>query len=80
MMGNYGGNAGFLSGWFDEDLGHWRFDYNSCQFGIQHIWWGIKVFDVIFITLALAVVPCALLEERSDRLAAAKASTEKKNQ
>jgi len=80
MMGSYSGNAGFLSGWFDADLGHWRFDYQSCQLGIQHIWWAIHVFDLIFIILALAVIPCALLEERSDRLEAAKASTEKKNQ
>lgn len=80
MMGDYHGNAGFLSGWFDEDVGHWRFDYHSCQLGVQHIWWAIHIFDLIYISLALAMILSALLEERADRLEAAKASTEKKNQ
>ena len=80
MMGSYDGNSGFLSAWFDEDLGHWRFDYNSCQLGVQHVWWAVHIFDLIYISIALAVIPCALLEERADRLEAAKATTEKKNQ
>ena len=39
MMGEYGGNAGLLSIWFDEHDGSWKYDFATCAAGLQHIWW-----------------------------------------
>lgn len=47
MMGDFGGNAGLLSAWFSEESGKWEFEYESCMFGVQHIWWGIWVLFII---------------------------------
>ncbi len=47
MMGDYGGNAGLLSAWFDSQSGHWAFEYSTCAVGVQHIWWAIHVLDLI---------------------------------
>ncbi|KAL1837599.1 hypothetical protein VTJ49DRAFT_3617 [Mycothermus thermophilus] len=33
MMGEYGGNAGLLSLWFDEDAWEWRVEYAACSLG-----------------------------------------------
>lgn len=50
MMGEFGGNAGLLSAWFDWDSMEWRFEYGACELGVQHLWWGT------YITLFIAVV------------------------
>jgi len=68
MMGSYGGNAGLLSGWFDAELGRWRFEYDTCMLGVQHIWWAVHILDLIVILLALALLPVALVDARLDRL------------
>lgn len=49
MMGEFGGNAGLLSAWYDEDdeKGPWRFKYASCKLGVQHIWWAIHALDMV---------------------------------
>lgn len=39
MMGSYGGYAGFLSGWYNSAEHQWQFEYETCGFGVQHIWW-----------------------------------------
>lgn len=54
MMGEFGGNAGLLSLWFDFDKHEWQFDMRMCQLGIQHIWWGIHALD--FITICVATL------------------------
>ncbi|KAL8868102.1 MAG: hypothetical protein Q9174_005216 [Haloplaca sp. 1 TL-2023] len=51
MMGGFGGNAGLLSAWFDDQSQRWRFEYSTCSLGVQHIWWAIHVLDVITIGL-----------------------------
>ncbi|TQS34714.1 hypothetical protein Golomagni_04891 [Golovinomyces magnicellulatus] len=52
MMGAYDGNAGLMSLWFDEATWDWKFEFNNCRFGKQHIWWVIHVLDLItFCTL-----------------------------
>ena len=51
MMGDFGGNAGLLSAWFDYDIQQWRFEYSTCTIGIQHIWWAVHVLDIITIGL-----------------------------
>lgn len=53
MMGQYGGNAGLLSFWFDSDSGEWQYDMQMCRLGVQHIWWGIHILDLVTICLAL---------------------------
>lgn len=55
MMGEFGGNAGLLSAWFDDNIREWRFNYSTCSLGIQHIWWAVHILDVIVIGLLLAV-------------------------
>lgn len=52
MMGEFGGNAGLLSAWFDDQSQRWRFEYSTCSLGIQHIWWAIHILDLITIGLA----------------------------
>lgn len=47
MMGDFGGNAGLLSAWFDEDSWEWRFDFATCPLGRQHLWWAVHIFDLI---------------------------------
>lgn len=54
MMGEFGGNAGLLSAWFDEREWEWRFEYAECRLGKQHLWWAVHVVDV------LAVLGCVL--------------------
>ncbi|KAI9801934.1 MAG: hypothetical protein M1833_002249 [Piccolia ochrophora] len=53
MMGEFGGNAGLLSGWYDDSDGQWHFHYSTCSLGVQHIWWAIHIFDVCVVILAL---------------------------
>ncbi|KAF3170472.1 hypothetical protein TWF225_010775 [Orbilia oligospora] len=54
MMGEFGGNAGLTSAWFDEKTMSWRFEYSSCPVGVQHFWWTVHIVD--FITMVLAIV------------------------
>lgn len=54
MMGSYWGNAGLLSAWFDHEEGIWKFEYDVCVLGVQHIWWAVHVVDVIVVLLGLA--------------------------
>ena len=51
MMGDFGGNAGLLSGWFDATTREWRFDYSTCALGRQHMWWAIHILDICTIIL-----------------------------
>ncbi|KAL8990221.1 MAG: hypothetical protein Q9169_008177 [Polycauliona sp. 2 TL-2023] len=52
MMGEFGGNAGLLSAWFDDSSRRWQFDYSTCSLGVQHIWWAIHILDLVTIGLA----------------------------
>ncbi|KAJ5103338.1 hypothetical protein N7532_003867 [Penicillium argentinense] len=49
MMGDFGGNAGLLSIWFDVDLGEWDYEIMMCPAGVQHIWWAVHVLILITI-------------------------------
>ncbi|GIZ41874.1 hypothetical protein CKM354_000516300 [Cercospora kikuchii] len=51
MMGEFGGNAGLLSAWWDQGKQEWKFEYASCQAGVQHIWWAVHVADLITLGL-----------------------------
>lgn len=62
MMGSYGGNAGLLSAWFDEVVGEWRFEYDTCAVGVQHIWWAVHVIDVIALLVLGAAILSSMIE------------------
>ena len=53
MMGEFGGNAGLLSAWFDPEEEKWDFDYTSCALGKQHLWWAIHVLDIVAVVMCL---------------------------
>jgi hypothetical protein len=57
MMGQFGGNAGLLSAWFDEDTWEWKFEFVNCALGKQYFWWLVHIID--FIT-AVTIVVCAI--------------------
>jgi hypothetical protein len=54
MMGDFAGNAGLMSLWFDEEVWDWRFEFVNCSLGTQHIWWITHVLDLI--TLGVGIV------------------------
>ncbi|KAF3483886.1 uncharacterized protein GIQ15_03210 [Arthroderma uncinatum] len=61
MMGEFGGNAGLLSVWFDADpsVQEWKYEITTCQLGVQHIWWAVHI--VALITFIVASVWIAML-------------------
>jgi hypothetical protein len=62
MMGDLGGNAGLLSVWFDETAWGWKYEFENCALGTQHIWWIVHIVDVIaLIALLLYVLLKAIL-------------------
>ncbi|KAH9845700.1 protein TED1-like [Teratosphaeria destructans] len=63
MMGNYGGNMGLLSAWFDDEAREWKFDYDTCMLGVQHIWWGVHVLDVVVLGMGVVGFACLVWEE-----------------
>lgn len=56
MMGEFGGNAGLLSLWFDPDTWEWRFEFDTCPLGVQHWWWAVHILD--FITIGVLLTFC----------------------
>ncbi|EME46731.1 hypothetical protein DOTSEDRAFT_70659 [Dothistroma septosporum NZE10] len=62
MMGEFGGNAGFLSAWWDEQTKQWKFDYTSCKCGVQHIWWAVHVLDIVVLASCIVGVLAGILE------------------
>ena len=53
MMGDFGGNAGLLSAWFDKILQEWRLEYSTCPLGRQHLWWAVHVLDFATVVIGL---------------------------
>ncbi|KAH8813049.1 hypothetical protein F5884DRAFT_787137 [Xylogone sp. PMI_703] len=54
MMGDFGGNAGLLSLWFDRESWEWKYEFVNCALGTQHIWWVVHIVDLITIGVAIA--------------------------
>ncbi|KAL4791987.1 hypothetical protein BDV19DRAFT_381178 [Aspergillus venezuelensis] len=52
MMGEYGGNAGLLSLWFDTTSAEWKYAMSLCPAGVQHIWWAVHVIDLVTVIVA----------------------------
>ncbi|KAK3335109.1 hypothetical protein B0T19DRAFT_405615 [Cercophora scortea] len=61
MMGDFGGNAGLLSVWFDEESWEWRFEYATCPLGTQHLWWVVHVLDLLVVVGIVLVVVVRVL-------------------
>jgi len=54
MMGEYSGNAGLLSLWYDFDAGNWDYQITMCPLGVQHTWWAVHVLDIIAVAWMMA--------------------------
>jgi hypothetical protein len=53
MMGEFGGNAGLLSAWYNFDSGEWQYDIKMCRLGVQHIWWAVHIIDLVALALSV---------------------------
>jgi hypothetical protein len=56
MMGDFGGNAGLLSAWFNFDEGEWKYEIQMCRAGVQHVWWAVHVVDLATIGAIVAYI------------------------
>jgi hypothetical protein len=65
MMGDFAGNAGLMSLWFDEDAWDWRFEFVNCGLGTQHIWWLVHILDLITIVIAVVYAGFVLVGQFS---------------
>ncbi|KAK0624520.1 hypothetical protein B0T17DRAFT_590428 [Bombardia bombarda] len=62
MMGDFGGNAGLLSVWFDEDTWQWKTEYASCPLGTQHMWWVVHILDLgVLLGVLLSIISVLLV-------------------
>lgn len=52
MMGDYGGNAGLLSAWFDFEKGEWKYDIATCQLNLK-AWWAVHVIDLVVLIVSV---------------------------
>jgi hypothetical protein len=73
MMGDFGGNAGLLSLWFDVEEWEWKFEFVDCALGTQHIWWIVHIVDLITLGFGVAygilflvqVIPRTVVEKKA---------------
>ncbi|KAL3472228.1 hypothetical protein BJX99DRAFT_10416 [Aspergillus californicus] len=65
MMGDFGGNAGLLSLWFDVDAEEWKYAMNLCPAGVQHVWWAVHVVDLITVLVAGAYILLVVASSRA---------------
>ncbi|KAK4118081.1 hypothetical protein N657DRAFT_651667 [Parathielavia appendiculata] len=61
MMGDFGGNAGLLSVWFDEASWEWKAEYATCPLGRQHFWWLVHILDLAVVVGVLLLAVSTLL-------------------
>ncbi|KAJ2980161.1 hypothetical protein NQ176_g2810 [Zarea fungicola] len=59
MMGDFGGNAGLLSMWFNFETWEWEHEYLDCPLGSQHFWW--LTHFLIFGTIACIISYMAVI-------------------
>lgn len=74
MMGGYGGNAGLLSAWFDEDSWQWRFEYAECPLGTQHLWWAVHIMDLIAVALGCVYAVTSIIPQEKKSVDKTKAN------
>ena len=65
MMGDFGGNSGLLSAWFDLDKEEWQFEYATCALGQQHFWWAVHILDIVTVVF-LNYVGWSIFRESKD--------------
>ncbi|KAF7615966.1 hypothetical protein F9C07_2072960 [Aspergillus flavus] len=56
MMGEYGGNAGLLSLWFDTTVNEWKYEITMCMAGVQHIWWAVHIVGLLTCILLVGYI------------------------
>lgn len=63
MMGEFGGNAGLLSLWFDSDpsVREWKYEITMCPLGAQHGWWAVHAVGIATIVMFLVWISLPLL-------------------
>jgi hypothetical protein len=59
MMGDFAGNAGLFSLWFNEEEWEWNFEFANCGLGTQHIWWFVHIVDLI--TFCVGIVYASMV-------------------
>ena len=64
MMGDFGGNAGLLSLWFDKEAWEWKYEYATCPLGNQVYWWFTHIWDVCVIIWTVLYFTLSELEKR----------------
>ncbi len=62
MMGEFGGNAGLLSLWFDEAAWEWKFEFETCPLGVQHWWWAVHVLNLVTLIVGFVWVVLVALQ------------------
>lgn len=67
MMGEFGGNAGLLSIWFDAQLGEWDYEITMCPAGVQHIWWAVHVLVLVTGIVAMLWVILGVIGPRESK-------------
>ncbi|MCJ1411510.1 hypothetical protein MMC19_005600 [Ptychographa xylographoides] len=65
MMGDFGGNAGLLSAFYDDDTREWQFTYSTCAIGVQHIWWATHVLLLVTAGVSAYLLILFLLDTHS---------------
>ncbi|KAH8423198.1 uncharacterized protein LDX57_000952 [Aspergillus melleus] len=67
MMGEYGGNAGLLSLWFDADpaVGEWKYEITMCMAGVQHVWWAVHVLDLVVVIVVVVYLAMGAVGSRT---------------
>ncbi|KAI9037754.1 uncharacterized protein KD926_000017 [Aspergillus affinis] len=70
MMGEYGGNAGLLSLWFDADpaVGEWKYEITMCMAGVQHVWWAVHVLDLVVVILVVVYLAMGAVGSRKPQI------------
>ncbi|KAG5925586.1 hypothetical protein E4U53_003269 [Claviceps sorghi] len=60
MMGDFGGNAGLLSMWFNHETWEWEHEYVDCALGRQHFWWmtHFLILGVLMLGVSYVAVVC----------------------
>ncbi|KID84805.1 Metallophosphoesterase domain protein [Metarhizium guizhouense ARSEF 977] len=64
MMGDFGGNAGLLSMWFNHDTWEWEHEYVDCPLGRQHFWWLTHFIILGVILFGFSYMAVAILESK----------------
>jgi hypothetical protein len=65
MMGDYGGNAGLLSMWFNFSTGEWEYAISMCGFNVR-LWWAVHVMDLLVLALFVPTLISFIIHMLSD--------------